>query len=324
MMAFEYPLVLVGLVLPLGLYLWRRFKRADRLAHVFDPIILERLLEGGRSLSHRFGSLLFLLAISLMIVALARPYEEKGEKRVAVEGLRLLVGLDISGSMRSQDLYPNRLSFAKVKMAQFFDLMPSDEISVVAFAYSPFVVAPFSSDKETLKMMIEGIDDSYISMSSTDFMAFGSLAQRLLEDKDPKIVVLFSDGGDKEAIAGFAQILKGEGIDLYVVLVGTSKGAPVLDKEGKSVVQEDGTIAITQRNDALGKLAKRSGGAYVIGANGKEDIESLVGVIRSKYSNQEQGEVMIKEKIEYFYYPLALGVLMLLLSLSSLPKRRES
>jgi len=184
-------------------------------------------------------------------------------------------------------------------------------------------LAPFSSDKETLKMMVEGVDDSYINMGSTDFSALGELASSLLEEKKPKILVLFTDGGDEEAIAGFAEILKENKIDLYVVLVGTEKGAPVIDENGKPFTLEDGTIAITQRNDALGEVAKENDGAYVVASTGKEDITQLVSVIKGKYQNQQQGEVTVKERVEYFYYPLGLGLLLLLISLSSMPRRRE-
>jgi Ca-activated chloride channel family protein len=268
-------------------------------------------------------NILMLLALFLMIVAMARPVIEKGDKTVEVEGLTLLTALDISGSMRSKDIYPNRLTFAKQKMNMLFDAMPSDEIGVIAFAYSPFVLAPFSSDKETLKMMVDGVDDSYISMGSTDFSAVGELAASVLEEKKPKILVLFTDGGDKEAIEGFSQSVKENGIDLYVVLIGTTKGAPVIGEDGKPYTLEDGTIAITQRNDSLGEVAKENGGAYVIAANGKEDIDQLVSVIRSKYQTQQQGKVNIKERVEYFYYPLGLGLLLLLVSFSSMPRRRE-
>ena len=172
-------------------------------------------------------------------------------------------------------------------------------------------------------MMVEGVDDSYINMGSTDFSALGELASTLLEEKKPKVLVMFTDGGDEEAIAGFADILKANEVDLYVVLIDTDKGAPVLDKEGKPFTQEDGTIAITQRNDALGELAKENGGAYVVASNGKEDIAQLVNVIRGKYTNQQQGEVVVKERIEYFYFPLGLGLIFLLISFSSMPRRRE-
>ncbi len=313
-----------ALMIPLVVFAFLISTNKEKLSRVFDEKVLRRLSAADESMPLMVRNIVMFLAIFLMIVAMARPVMEKGDKKVEVEGLTLLTALDISGSMRSEDVYPNRLTFAKKKMADFFDAMPSDEIGVLAFAYSPFVLAPFSSDKETLKMMVDGVDDSYINMGSTDFSALGTLASSLLEEKKPKILVLFTDGGDEEAIAGFADILKANKIDLYVVLIGTDKGAPVLNEHGKPLRQKDGTIAITQRNDALGELAKENGGAYVIASNGKEDIEQLVSVIRSKYKNQQQGEVIVKERVEYFYYPLGLGLLFLLIAFSSLPQRTRN
>ena len=322
-MSFVNPQFFWALILPFVIFTFLITTNKERLSRIFDEKVLKRLSAADESMPLVVRNVLMLLALFLMIVAMARPVIEKGEKTVEVEGLTLLTALDISGSMRSTDIYPNRLAFAKKKMQTFFDAMPSDEVGVVAFAYSSFVLAPFSSDKETLKMMVEGVDDSYINMGSTDFSALGELAGSLLEKKKPRILVLFTDGGDEEAIAGFAEILKAHQIDLYAVLVGTEKGAPVIDENGKPISLEDGTIAITQRNDALGELAKENGGAYVVASTGKEDIVELVSVIRSKYTNQQQGEVTVKERVEYFYYPLGLGLLFLLIAFSSMPKRRN-
>ncbi|MEN8726660.1 MAG: VWA domain-containing protein [Sulfurovum sp.] len=322
-MSFVNPQFFWALIVPFVIFAYLISTNKERLSRIFDEKVLKRLSATDESMPLVVRNILMLLALFLMIVAMARPVIEKGDKTVEVQGLTLLTALDISGSMRSTDVYPNRLTFAKKKMSTFFDAMPSDEIGVVAFAYSPFVLAPFSSDKETLKMMVEGVDDSYINMGSTDFSALGDLASSLLEEKKPKILVLFTDGGDKEAIAGFTEILKANEIDLYVVLVGTEKGAPVIDENGKPFTLEDGTIAITQRNDALGEVAKENDGAYVVASTGKEDMAQLVSVIRSKYTNQQQGAVTIKERVEYFYYPLGTGLLFLLISFSSMPRRRE-
>ena len=322
-MSFVNPQFFWVMIVPLVILAFLITTNKERLSRVFDKKVLKRLSATDESLPMVLRNILMFLAIFLMIVAFARPVMEKGDKKVEVQGLTLLSALDISGSMRSKDVYPNRLTFTKTKMAQFFDAMPSDEIGVVAFAYSPFVLAPFSSDKETLKMMLEGVDDSYINMGSTDFSALGELSSTLLEKKKPKILILFTDGGDEEAIAGFSDILKSNNIDLYVVLVGTKKGAPVIDENGKPLMQKDGSIAITQRNDALGELAKENGGAYVVASNGKEDIAQLVNVIKGKYKNQQQGAVTVKERVEYFYYPLGLALLLLLLAFSSLPQRRK-
>lgn len=322
-MSFVNPQFFWALIVPFIIFAFLISTNKERLARIFDEKVLKRLSATDESMPMVVRNILMLLALFLMIVAMARPVIEKGDRRVEVQGLTLLTALDISGSMRSADVYPNRLTFAKKKMNTFFDAMPSDEIGVVAFAYSPFVLAPFSSDKETLKMMVDGVDDSYINMGSTDFSALGELASSLLEKKKPKILVLFTDGGDKEAIEGFAEILKANKIDLYVVLVGTEKGAPVIDENGKPFTLKDGTIAITQRNDALGELAKENDGAYVVASTGKEDIMQLASVIKGKYQNQQKGEVIVKERVEYFYYPLGLGLLLLLVSLSSMPRRRE-
>jgi len=322
-MSFVNPQFFWVMIVPFVILSFLITTNKERLSRVFDEKVLKRLSATDESLPMVVRNILMFIAIFLMIVAFARPVMEKGDKKVEVQGLTLLTALDISGSMRSKDVYPNRLTFAKTKMAQFFDAMPSDEIGVVAFAYSSFVLAPFSSDKETLKMMLEGVDDSYINMGSTDFSALGELSSTLLEEKKPKILILFTDGGDEESIAGFSDILKDNNIDLYVVLVGTKKGAPVIDENGKPLIQKDGSIAITQRNDALGELAKENGGAYVVASNGKEDIAQLVNVIKGKYKNQQQGEVTVKERVEYFYYPLGLALFLLLIAFSSLPQRRK-
>ena len=319
-MEFVYPYLFWIMIVPFVLFAVLVSTNKEPLSRIFDAKVLERLSAGDESMPQRLRNVILFAGIFFMIVAMARPVVDEGEKRVPVQGLTVLSALDISGSMRSKDVYPNRLEFAKKKMMSFFDAMPSDEVGVVAFAYSPFVLAPFSSDKETLKMMVEGVDDSYINMGSTDFSALGNLAATLLEKKKPKILVLFTDGGDKEAIAGFSDILKANNIDLYVVLVGTKQGAPVIGSDGKPTKLKDGTIAITQRNDTLGTLAKENGGAFVVAGNGNNDMKKLADVIHAKYKMQEQGEVKIRQRSEYFYYPLAFGLLFLLIGLSSLPR----
>ena len=323
-MEFVNPYLFWIFIVPFVLFAFLISTNKERLSRIFDEKVLTRLSAASEGMPLMLRNIVMFTGIFFMIVALARPVKELDDIVVHVEGLTLLTALDISGSMRSKDVYPNRLTFAKKKMNIFFDAMPSDEIGVVAFAYSPFVLAPFSSDKETLKMMVDGVDDSYINMGSTDFLALGELANSLLEKKEPKIMVLFTDGGDEEAIAGLADVLKANKIDLYVVLVGTEKGSPVIDSNGKPIMQKDGTIAITQRNDALGILAKENGGAYVIASTGKEDIKGLVAVIKGKYKKQQQGDVRVKQRVEYFYYPLGFGIFLLLIGLSSFPRRRQS
>ncbi len=320
---FVHPYLFWGLVIPFAVFAVLISTNKDQLSRVFDEKVLARLSVGSNAVPLVLRNVMIFMAIFLMIIAMARPAIEKADKIVEVKGLSLLTALDISGSMRSKDDYPNRLEFAKKKMMTLFEKMPSDEIAVVAFAHVSFVLAPFSSDKATLGQIVERVNDKYINMGSTDFSALGSLAAKMLDKKKPKIMIVFSDGGDKEALKGFDDKMKESGIELYVVLIGTKEGAPVLDEKGKPLAQKDGTIAISQRNDALGEIALDTGGAYVVAGNGKEDIDKLVSIIRSEHKSTQKGAVKIKDRVELFYYPLFGALLLLLIAFSSIPRREE-
>ncbi len=289
-MSFLNPELFWILIIPFTLFIFLISTNKDNLSRIFSDKVLKRLSTGDNTIPISIRNLMLSISISLMILAMARPIQDRGDKTVEVEGLSLLTAVDISGSMRSKDIYPNRLEFSKKKIISLFKAMPSDEIAVIAFAHSAFILAPFSSDKETLGQIVEGVNDKYISMGSTDFLALGRLSGKVLEDKNPKILVVFSDGGDRKALEGFADIIKDKQIKLYVILIGTKEGAPVLDKKENIITQPDGTIAISQRDDYLGEIAVNSGGAFVIATNGKEDIKELVEIMKKQNKNTQKSQ----------------------------------
>ena len=320
-MSFVNPQFFWTMLLPLMVFTYFILTHQDRFVQIFDEKVLTRLSVHDDSLPLVIRNLFIVLAIFFMIVAMARPVIDHGDQTVPLKGLSAVVALDISGSMRTKDIYPNRLEFAKQKITQLLTAMPNDELTLTAFADASFVVAPFSSDKSTLKLLVEGVNDKYINMRSTNFSALGKLTVELLEKKEPKILILFSDGGDKQDIAEFTQIVKENNIALYVVLVGTKEGAPVIGADEKPINQ-NGKIAMTQRNDDLGEVALNSNGAFVIADTGKRDIQDLVATIKKQHQSKNRGEVVIHDREELFYYPLGLGLLFLLVGFGSLPRWR--
>jgi len=296
----------------------------EGVARIFDAEVLRRLQVDGDVLPQKIRNVVLLGSVLLMIIALGRPVIPHGKHTVNLQGLDAMVALDISGSMRSRDIYPNRLQFAKQKIRQLFDAMPEDAVSMAAFAHAAFMLAPFTTDKATLKQLLDGVDESYINLASTDFGALADLAATFLEKKKPRILIVFTDGGDAQALKDFQSILKDANITLYAVLVGTKKGAPVLDQRGHPIQTRQGTLAITQRNDALGSIARATGGDFVIARNGKSDMVDLAKRIHSKWGSKKQGSITINRQTELFVYFLAAATLLLLLGLMSLPRKVRS
>ncbi len=319
-MSFVHPWLLLILLVPFGVFAFLILTNRETAARVLNPEALRRLRVAGDVLPIRIRNSVLLGSILFMILALGRPVIEQGEHTVSVRGLDAMVALDISGSMRSRDVYPNRLTFAKQKINQLLDAMPTDEVSLAAFAHAAFMLAPFTTDKSTLKQILSGVDESYINLASTNFGALGDLANTFLEKKKPKILIVVSDGGVAEALKGFQALLHDANITLYTVLVGTPKGAPVLDAHNKPIQTSAGTLAITQRNDALIAIAKATGGAGIIAKNGKGDMEDLAQTIHTDFATKKQGDVTIKERVELFVYLVAAAAFLLLLGLISLPK----
>ena len=313
-------LLLMGI--PLVIFGYLLLTDKDRFLEIFKPNVLKRLSVTHDSLPPKGRKFLLLMALFWMIVAMARPVIDHGDKHITIEGLHAVVALDISASMRTTDSYPNRLEFAKQKILELLDQMPYDELSLIAFAQVPFMVAPFSSDKMILGEMLKGINSSYINMGSTDLVAMGRLVVRLLQDKKEKILILFTDGDDAEDFEAFSELLKEHHITAYLVLVGTKQGGPVLDQQGKPLIYQ-GKMAITQRHDELGHRLQSQGGASVVARTGSADITQLVKTIRAHHQTQTQGEVVIHNREELFYYPLGLGLLFLLMGLSSFPSQEE-
>ena len=324
-MSFVYPWILIVMMIPFIIFVILVLTNKESADRVFSRRALSRLRAGSANVSTRTRNVVMFLAILFMIIALARPVLNEKEQDVDVEGVEIVIALDISASMRSKDSYPSRLGFAKNKIKQMFAAMnPSDSVEVLAFAYSTFMISPFTEDKSILSEMVEGVNEGYINNGSTDFDALAQTVYEQLKDKKPKILVVFSDGGDEKALGDFENIIKENKITLYTVLVGTKKGAPVLDKRGRIVKDSSGQIVMTIVNEALGKIAKDSGGEFMIASNGAADMRSLVDDIRGKFGDKKKGKTKVMQRDEMFVYPLGLAVLLMLLALSSIPEIRRN
>jgi Ca-activated chloride channel family protein len=320
-MSFVYPQVFFFLLVPLLVLAYLIMTNKSKLDRLFENEVLQRLKVNEGSLSKRSREILFFAALIFMVIALARPVIYKGEKKAKIEGSSFLIALDISGSMRSEDVYPNRLMFAKQKIIELLKNATGDEVALSAFSKQAFVISPLSYDKATLIEMIKNVDTNYINQSGTDFATILDLASEVFKDETKKRnLILFTDGGDEESYDALIAQAKDENIVVYIVLIGTKKGAPVLDSRGEIYRDKEGSMVFTYANEDSFELAEKSGGIGVVSSYTQSDTLHILGDIHKGVTATKS--ISIKDQKELFYYPLSGALFLLLISFSSLPRVR--
>jgi Ca-activated chloride channel family protein len=230
-LTFASPGFLLLLLAVPALAVWYFFRRKE------NPAILQvSSVRGFRKdyiqWRHYLYNSLFvirLLVITLLIVALARPQTNLNRQSVSVEGIDLVIALDISGSMLAQDLRPDRLDAAKEVAMEFIDGRPNDRIGLVIFGES-FTQCPITTDHAVLKNLFMEIKSGMIDDGTALGDGLALAVSRLKDSKAiSKVIILLTDGvnnmGSVDPLSA-AEIAKLFGIRVYTVGIGTMGYAP--------------------------------------------------------------------------------------------------
>src|SRR5262245_33590964 len=200
-MTFGHPYFLLLLLL-LPLLAWLEGKRGEPPAFVYSSVQLVRpIVNVTRARAGAFLSALRWLTLALFIIALAQPRLTKSETKVTASGVDIVVCLDMSGSMRSEDFEMrgkrvNRFNMARDVLKQFIEKRPSDRIGLVVFGTEAYIASPLTLDHEFLmehldRLEIGAIDENRTAIGS----AMSTAINRLREvASKSKIVILMTDG----------------------------------------------------------------------------------------------------------------------------------
>src|SRR6516164_1926067 len=200
-MTFGHPYFLLLLLL-LPLVAWLKGKRGEPPAFVYSSVQLVRgILNITRAKSGGFLSALRWLALALLIVALSQPRLTKSETKVTASGVDIVVAIDMSGSMISEDFEVrggrvNRFNMARDVLKRFIDKRPNDRIGLVVFATQAYIATPLTLDHDFLlqdleRLKIGDIDENHTAIGS----ALSSAVNRLRDLKaKSKLVILMTDG----------------------------------------------------------------------------------------------------------------------------------
>jgi Ca-activated chloride channel family protein len=319
-----HPWWLAALVLLPPLWIWLR-EGNGAWHRRFAPELYQKMVRPGGGLGPKTRRALQLAALALVMVALARPVLDRGTIRLERRQGDVMVAFDISRSMLADDIYPNRLAFAKRKFDEWLDALKNTRVGVVGFSSRAFLVAPLTDDYASLKYLVAHMGTGTVSTRGTDMMAPLEVTARLLKEKKQKALLLFTDGGDQKDFSQAIAYAKSQGIKVFVYAVATEKGGVMKTPEG--VVRDaSGQVVITRLNRAIASLARQTGGAYMPFSLSKSDMQTLAGLIERSLTHKEGRTETIRDRRELFYYPLAVALLLYLMSFSSLPqwRRREA
>lgn len=231
-LTFAHPWYLLGLVVvPLMVVWWLiRYRKQEAAVQHSDIAVFDGM---GKSLRVRLRWLPYALrciAVGAMVVALARPQSQLSRQEMTVEGIDIVMAMDISGSMLAEDFRPNRLEAAKKVASDFIEGRKNDRMGLVVFAGQAFTQVPLTVDHHVLQQQLGGVKSGVVR----DGTALGDgLATAINRIKDSeaksKVIILLTDGVNNQGSVdplSAAEIAKMYDIRLYTIGVGSLGKAP--------------------------------------------------------------------------------------------------
>jgi len=272
----------------------------------------------------------FILALFFIAAAIARP--KWGLKKIEAKSLSsdIVIAMDVSKSMLAQDLKPDRLTRAKMFFKDLTENLKGQRIGLIAFAGKAYWQCPLTSDIKVFEMFLSLLDTNTVPFEGTNIAEPINLACKSLEKipTNAKAIVIITDGenfdGDvKEAVKKANQTQT----TVFCVGIGTEKGEPipVYGEKGEFkeyLKDENGKTAVTKLDDnTLSYIAGATGGVYY-NLNVNPSAEELA--LRLNRLEKREGAASVFNNLEErFYYPLSIG-LFLLLAYVFLPAAKRS
>lgn len=323
-MTFAHPAFLFLLLL-LPVAAWWRGKRGQKAAFLYSSVQLVRsVADMHQSQAGSILLLMRLLALTLFIIALARPQWTESETSVKASGVDIVVAVDLSQSMQAEDRgfelngqQVNRLTLAKSVLEQFIERRPNDRIGLVAFGSEAFTACPLTLDHDFLNQNLERLNLGTIDGSRTAIgsaLATASNRLRRLKSKS-KILILMTDGqnnaGDVQPLTA-AEAAEALGIKVYTIGVGTHGMAPVprTDPFGRKVYYQ---MPVDIDEDTLKAIADKTGGKYY-----RADSTDTLVRIYDEIDQLEKTEAEVKKYTrvdELFHWAALPGLVILLLEI---------
>ena len=328
MFRFEDPIYLWLLVLIPILALVRFISyrnQKKRLRKFGEPQLLKNLMPDVSRFRPSVKFWILQAALALLILMLARPQmgtKISHEKRTGIE---TIIALDISNSMRAEDIVPSRLDRSKMMVENLVDHFTNDKIGLIVFAGDAFVQLPITSDYVSAKMFLSSIDPSMMATQGTDIAAAIDMATNSFTQEEGigKAIIVITDGEDHEGGAlQAAEAAQKKGMRVFVLGVGSTQGAPIpISGTGDYMKDNTGNTVMSALNeDMCRQVAQAGGGAYIHVENNSAAQQRLDNEL-DKLAKKETSTTVYSDYNEQFQAFGILALLLLILEICILDRR---
>lgn len=316
MLRFEDPiylwmLLIIPILILMRFIVWRKRKR--NLRKFGDPSLLKEMMPDVSKYRPTIKFCLLLSAITILIFMIARPQVGSKISHEKREGIEVLIALDISNSMLAQDVIPSRLEKSKLLIEDLVDHFTNDKVGLVVFAGDAFVQLPITNDYVSAKMFLQNINPSLITTQGTDLARAISLSQSCFTHREHigRAIIVITDGEDHEggALDAAREAYK-KGINVFILGVGTSKGAPIPDGNGGYLKDNSGQTVLSALNEQMCQQVAKAGNGVYIHVDNTSDAQEKLNKELSKLQSGISDTVVYSEYNEQFQI---FGIILLLL-----------
>jgi Ca-activated chloride channel family protein len=264
--------VLLVTLLFVGYRAWQKhtLKKAQPDEKLRD-LMLERLAPLRSNKNGLLRRVLVLLAIYLAFIGLANPKIGTQLGTVKREGVDLVFAIDVSKSMLTEDIAPNRIEKAKRIVAETLSELKGDRVGIITYAASAFPQLPITTDYGAARMFLKGVNTDMMSSQGTAILEAIKLAGTFFDPnaETRRVLVLLSDGEDhnETGVDIIAETANQANIQIITVATGTTSGGPIPEggiAKGSFKKDSEGNVVISKLNkDVLEELADSTNGVYI-------------------------------------------------------------
>lgn len=323
-----YALAVVPVLLMF--YLFARDARGKRLYRFGERKLVERLLPFASVNKPWLRMFLVLFALLSLVLAWANPQFGSRLVEVKREGVDVIVALDVSNSMKAEDIRPNRLERSKQLISRLIDRLENDRIGLVVFAGQAYVQLPITTDYAAAKLFLNSIDTDIIPTQGTAIGSALDLCQESFvgNDNKHKVIVLITDGENHEDDPVAAAKKAGEaGVIVHAIGMGSPEGVPVPVYRNGSQVDylrdRDGNTVLTKLDEmTLQQIAAETKGEYIRATNSDDGLTTVINAI-GRMEKKQFGTKQYSDYEDRFQYLLAFSLLLLVLESLFSDRRSE-